>query len=99
VWIADGRLHAHNSTWIEGTRAMIEPCRHTTFLGVKAYLPREPELFLERKYGPTWRVPDPSYAKRPVVGGRPAIDAVRLDDAALARLEQAGPGRVWRTEC
>ena len=44
------------------TREIVFPPGSAELLGVPCWVPAQPELYLERLYGPGWRVPDPYFS-------------------------------------
>jgi tetratricopeptide (TPR) repeat protein len=61
VWFADGRVWVHNHASFPSNREDFLPVVEGDLRGTKVYLPRRSERFLERHYGPGWRVPDPGF--------------------------------------
>jgi hypothetical protein len=61
-----GIFQGDSIDWFPGprgvlTRSMMFPASVGSMLGQECLLPRSPLLYLERVYGPTWRVPDNSF--------------------------------------
>jgi hypothetical protein len=46
------------------TREVVFPPQTAELLGVACPIPARPEVYLERLYGPGWRVPDPGFSHR-----------------------------------
>jgi len=58
---AAGRLYQVNDIGTVGDRSAIEPLRQIELEGRMMPAPARPEVLLEAAYGPTWRVPDPTF--------------------------------------
>jgi hypothetical protein len=62
VWFQDGYAWSHNHFWMPGGREDFVPEDSRILAGTRVYIPAHSEKFLERQYGPGWRVPDPGFA-------------------------------------
>ena len=56
-----GRLYQVNDIVTVGTRADVVPVQDIELEGRLFPAPARPEIFLEAAYGPSWRVPDPTF--------------------------------------
>ncbi len=62
-----GIFEGESISWYPGargglTRAIVFPPVPAQLLGVSCLIPAQPEVYLERVYGPGWRVPDPNFS-------------------------------------
>ncbi len=62
-----GLFEGETVSWYPGargglTRSIVFPPRTAELLGVPCPIPAQPEVYLERLYGPGWRVPDPHFS-------------------------------------
>jgi hypothetical protein len=68
------------------TRQIVFPPVAAELLGVRCLIPAQPEVYLERLYGPGWRVPDPYFSH---AWDRSAYaDILGTPDASTAGLER-----------
>lgn len=59
---ADGNLYQVNDVTTTGDRSDVLPLGRIELEGRMMPVPHNPELFLTAAYGPTWRVPDPTFS-------------------------------------
>lgn len=60
-WHDGKQFFAPNTTCITAGSDLILPLRTADFQGHQVLIPNRTEEFLEKKYGKTWRIPDPGY--------------------------------------
>ena len=61
-FVMDSHIYQVHDTEAPGTRADLLPLSTVTLEGRRMPAPNKPELLLESLYGPSWRVPDPSFS-------------------------------------
>ena len=61
TFVMDGRIYQAHDTEVPGAAADLVPTVEVTLEGRRFPAPHNPELLLESLYGPSWRVPDPSF--------------------------------------
>lgn len=76
TWLAEGHFWAQSTTKVPMRREEMEPFQNREFKGRQVLVPARPEAFLERKYGPDWRSPDPGYQRRMAEGAKEALARV-----------------------
>ncbi len=62
-----GIFEGETISWYPGargglTRAIVFPPQPAELLGIGCSIPAQPEIYLERLYGPDWRIPDPYFS-------------------------------------
>ncbi len=62
IWNEGGYLHAPPFGYLPMRTDDLAPPLRATFRGIGVWEPNNAELFLERYYGPNWRIPDPTYS-------------------------------------
>ena len=65
LWFEDGNLWVHNHVSYPSDVGDFLPVERGTLRRATVYLPRRTEDFLRAHYGPTWKVPDPSFTYHP----------------------------------
>jgi SAM-dependent methyltransferase len=60
-FVMDGRIYQVHDTEAPGSRDDLVPTSTVTLEGRAMPAPRRPEMLLESLYGPSWRIPDPSF--------------------------------------
>lgn len=61
-WHDGSDLWMHMRTKIDAPEDIMSPVQNSKFKDIDINIPNRAELFLERKYGNGWRIPDPGYS-------------------------------------
>lgn len=84
-WWMDDAFWCQAWTRLPLSRDQLEPLRPVEFLGFHVWVPRDPEAFLDEKYGPGWRTPDPAYQPKRPPGSEEVLARGRADARELER--------------
>lgn len=60
-WVREGRFYHYPDVHGQVSADALTPLRRHEFRGERFWVPRDTGLLLEALYGPSWRIPDPSY--------------------------------------
>lgn len=86
-WAYESRLWLPQSQSMPAGPDLMHPPKAVEFRGARVFIPNRPEDYLAHHYGPSWRVPDPSYLETKKPGVLKVLARARLTDEQRAALK------------